>query len=154
MEFACFDVVLALAALWLLGAFLTLRCGLHAALSPLCALSLYAALLTFGGIAGMLGTVRNVNPAMFWGAPRYHTGGVAGLGPNEVPAILQRGEEVLTRQDPRHRYNGGMGGGSSGALEDRVRFVFVDDQRDVGNYLESAQGERAIVRIMQRNPRR
>ena len=54
MEFACFDVVLALAALWLLGAFLTLRCGLHAALSPLCALSLYAALLTFGGIAGML----------------------------------------------------------------------------------------------------
>ena len=54
MEFACFDVVLALAALWLLGAFLTLRCGLHAALSPLCALSLYAALRTFGGIAGML----------------------------------------------------------------------------------------------------
>lgn len=104
-----------------------------------------------GGIAGMLGTVRNVNPALFWGAPRYHTGGVAGLAPNEVPAILQRGEEVLTRQDPRHRYNGGMGGGSADALEDRVRFVFVDDQRDVGNYLESSQGERAIVRIMQRN---
>lgn len=107
-----------------------------------------------GGIAGNLGTMRNVNPALFWGAPRYHTGGVAGLGPNEVPAILQRGEEVLTKQDPRHRYNGGLGGGSGDALEDRVRFVFVDDQRDVGNYLESAQGERAIVRIMQRNPRR
>lgn len=124
-----------------------------AATTLLIANSMSAGVAHQGGIAGMLGTVRNVNPAMFWGAPRYHTGGVAGLGPNEVPAILQRGEEVLTRQDPRHRYNGGMGGGSSDALEDRVRFVFVDDQRDVGNYLESAQGERAVVRIMQRNKR-
>ncbi|MXV13506.1 hypothetical protein DYQ93_21195, partial [Xanthomonas sp. LMG 8992] len=37
----------------------------------------------------------------------------AGLGPDEVPAVLQRGEEVLTRNDPRHRANGGAGGGSS-----------------------------------------
>lgn len=124
-----------------------------AATTLLVANSMSAGVAHTGGIAGMLGTMRNVNPAMFWGAPRYHTGGVAGLGPNEVPAILQRGEEVLTRQDPRHRYNGGMGGGSSDALEDRVRFVFVDDQRDVGNFLESAQGERAVVRIMQRNRR-
>lgn len=121
-----------------------------AATTLLIANSMSAGVAHQGGIAGALGTMRNVNPAMFWGAPRYHTGGVAGLGPNEVPAILQRGEEVLTRNDPRHRYNGGMGGAGE-PLEDRVRFVFVDDQRDVGNYLESAQGERAVVRIMQRN---
>ena len=54
MEFAFFDVVLALAALWLLGAFLTLRCGLHAALSPLCGLAFYSTALTFGGIVGLL----------------------------------------------------------------------------------------------------
>jgi hypothetical protein len=32
-----------------------------------------------------------------------------GLRSNEVPAILQRGEEVLTRGDPRHRANQGGG---------------------------------------------
>jgi hypothetical protein len=41
---------------------------------------------------------------------RYHGGGIAGLRPDEVPAILQRGEEVLTADDPRHRANGGVGG--------------------------------------------
>ena len=41
---------------------------------------------------------------------RYHTGGISGLRPDEVPAVLQRGEEVLTANDPRHRDNGGAGG--------------------------------------------
>ncbi|SBS29107.1 hypothetical protein MSP8886_01441 [Marinomonas spartinae] len=44
----------------------------------------------------------------------YHTGGIAGqdsdnysarLAANEVPAILLKGEEVLTQTDPRHRNN-------------------------------------------------
>lgn len=48
-----------------------------------------------GGIAGVDGS-----------ATRYHTGGIAGLRPDEVPAILRKGEEVLTRSDPRHRANG------------------------------------------------
>ncbi len=46
------------------------------------------------------------------GAPRFHTGGVTGLAPDEIPIIAQRGEEVLTRNDPRHRDNGGLGGGA------------------------------------------
>jgi hypothetical protein len=40
---------------------------------------------------------------------RYHTGGIAGLKADEVPAVLKRGEEVLTQADPRHRDNGGGG---------------------------------------------
>lgn len=48
----------------------------------------------------------------FNGAPRYHTGGISGLRPDEVPAILQRGEEVLTRNDSRHRDNGGRDRGN------------------------------------------
>lgn len=52
---------------------------------------------------------RAVSAAAFAGAPRYHSGGIAGLRTNEVPAILERGEEVLTRRDPRHRDNGGGG---------------------------------------------
>jgi hypothetical protein len=60
-----------------------------------------------GGIAGGAGRRRNVSAAAFIGAPRFHSGGILGLSPNEVPAILERGEEVLTRSDPRHAANGG-----------------------------------------------
>ncbi|WP_028471286.1 hypothetical protein [Neptunomonas japonica] len=56
--------------------------------------------------------------------PTYHTGGMAGYGSdnfsdslkrNEVPAILERDEEILPTYDPRHRSNlrksRGAGGG-------------------------------------------
>lgn len=61
-----------------------------------------------GGIVGA-GGVRTMSlPALaFAAAPRYHSGGFAGLASDEVPAILRRGEEVLTQSDPRHRANGG-----------------------------------------------
>lgn len=52
-----------------------------------------------GGTVGAGGTPRPVNPAWFSHAPRYHSGGMVGLRPDEVPAILQRGEIVLSRQD-------------------------------------------------------
>ncbi|MFC3119873.1 hypothetical protein ACFOHS_22375 [Jhaorihella thermophila] len=48
-------------------------------------------------------------PAMaFAAAPRMHSGGWAGLRPDEVPAILQRGERVLSRRDAQSY---GAGGG-------------------------------------------
>ncbi len=65
-----------------------------------------------GGVVGATYNTRLMHPAMFTNAMRYHSGGIAGLQPNEVPAILQRGEEVLTRNDPRHVGNGGGGGTS------------------------------------------
>ncbi|MCM8530660.1 MAG: hypothetical protein NE330_05815, partial [Lentisphaeraceae bacterium] len=58
------------------------------------------------------GTGSNWVDNFSYGVGKYHTGGIAGLKPDEVPAVLQRGEEVLTREDPRHRYNK-SGGGSS-----------------------------------------
>lgn len=61
-----------------------------------------------GGMAGR-GSRRAVNPLVFAGAPRLHRGGLAS---DEVPAILQRGEEVLTRSDPRHVLNAGLAGGN------------------------------------------
>jgi hypothetical protein len=67
-----------------------------------------------GGLAGS-GPMRRVSPALFLGAPRYHGGGIAGLAPDEVPSILRRGEEVLTRDDPRHMAN--MGGAGSVRVE-------------------------------------
>ena len=60
-----------------------------------------------GGIAGQSsGMSRSVNPGVFAGAPRYHNGGVAGLKPNEVPAILQKGERIIP--------NGASSSGGSG----------------------------------------
>lgn len=52
-----------------------------------------------GGVAGSdgYGHGRAVSPRVFAGAKRYHSGGVAGLQPGEVPAILQRGEVVVPR---------------------------------------------------------
>jgi hypothetical protein len=41
----------------------------------------------------------------FAGAERFHAGGMLGLRPDEVPFVGLRGEEVLTRSDPRHRWN-------------------------------------------------
>lgn len=47
-----------------------------------------------GGVAGNEATfTRSVNPAVFAGAPRFHTGGITG---DEVPVITQKGEGVFT----------------------------------------------------------
>lgn len=60
--------------------------------------SILPGILHSGGIAGNDNYPhRAVSPAVFAGAPRYHGGGIAGLKPDEVPAILQRGERVLPR---------------------------------------------------------
>lgn len=56
-------------------------------------------ILHSGGVAGRdgYGHGRAVSPGVFAGASRYHSGGVAGLRPGEVPAILQRGEVVIPK---------------------------------------------------------
>jgi phage-related minor tail protein len=65
-----------------------------------------------GGVigAGVNRMSRTVSPLVFAGAQVLHNGGMAGLRSNEVPAILERGEEVLTADDPRHRNNLRAGG--------------------------------------------
>jgi len=71
---------------------------------------LFADILHSGGTVGMAGTRRAVPALAFAGAPRMHAGGWAGLKPDEVPAILQRGERVLSRREAA-----GYGAGQSGA---------------------------------------
>jgi hypothetical protein len=60
---------------------------------------LFANILHSGGTVGMAGSSRMVPTMAFAGAPRMHSGGWAGLRPDEVPAILQRGERVLSRRE-------------------------------------------------------
>ena len=65
---------------------------------------------TGGGFLGRLGLGGGGASGQVF---RLHEGGIAGsgqryrgaLGSRETLAVLERGEEVLTREDPRHRYN-------------------------------------------------
>lgn len=97
-------------------------------------------------VGGAGGTRRSVSPLVFAGAPRYHSGGLVGLAPDERPAILQTGEEVLSRGDPRNRANGGGQSGGSG-----TRIINVIDPNLVGDFMASAGGERTILNVIERN---
>ena len=61
--------------------------------------NLLAGVAHSGAVAGLTGYTRSVPSVLFTGAPRYHNGGAVGLRPDEVPAILQRGERVLSRRE-------------------------------------------------------
>jgi hypothetical protein len=58
-----------------------------------------------GGMAERLPQSRDVPMALFRFAPRLHDG--AYLSPDEIPAILQRGERVLSRDETRRYENRG-----------------------------------------------
>lgn len=65
-----------------------------------------AAVSHAGGVVGLSGYSRQVPALAFAGAPRMHSGGIAGLRYDEVPTILQRGERVLNRREAA-QYNTG-----------------------------------------------
>ncbi len=69
---------------------------------------IFADVLHAGGLVGAPGPGRMVPALAFSAAPRMHSGGWAGLRPDEVPAILQRGERVLSRREAA-----GYGGASA-----------------------------------------
>lgn len=106
-----------------------------------------------GGVIGQgTGRSRSISPTWFANAPRYHTGGVAGLAADEYPTILQRGEEVLAADSPRNVLNGGAGlGAAQPKKEQGLRFVFVDDRSKVPEAMASAEGDRVIVEAIRRN---
>lgn len=98
-----------------------------------------------GGLVGQGARMHNVNPAIFAAAQRYHSGGVVGLGADEVPIIAKRGEEVLTENDPRHRGNGGMAG-------QQIKIVnAIDSASVVQEGLRGDAGTRAILNVVRAN---
>ncbi|MER2520942.1 MAG: phage tail tape measure C-terminal domain-containing protein [Bdellovibrionales bacterium] len=62
---------------------------------------LFGSIFHEGGVVGETAPQRQVPSYVFAGAPRYHSGGIAGLMPGEIPAILQRGEVVLPKDAGR-----------------------------------------------------
>lgn len=79
-----------------------------------------------GGVLGSttLRMFSGISPSVFVGASRYHNGGVIGLGPDEIPIIAKRGEEMLKGNDPRHRDNGGLAAGGGAPVQMSQTLVF------------------------------
>lgn len=109
-----------------------------------------------GGVVGAKTGVKKTVPTIaFNGAPRYHSGGIAGLKPNEVPAVLMGGpkglrEEVLTADDPRHSDNLTKSGGyqpqQPAYQPQQVNIVNALDANDVANAVFGTSGfSKAIV---------
>ncbi|PRX29002.1 phage tail tape measure protein, lambda family [Meinhardsimonia xiamenensis] len=69
--------------------------------------SIGASIFHGGGEVGGPAPSRMVPALAFAGAPRMHSGGWAGLRADEVPAILQRGERVLSRREAQAFAGGG-----------------------------------------------
>lgn len=120
----------------------------------------FGSLIGLGHTGGLVGSKRvgsgnqsrKVNPAMFAGAMRYHSGGIVGLKPGEVPIIAQQGEAMLTEDDPFHpknRSKNGVGGGTTTVTNRIVNAI------DAPSFLEAALaspvGEKILLNFMKAN---
>lgn len=99
-----------------------------------------------GGPVGAFSGVRAVDPGVFSNAPRYHSGGVAGLAPDEVPAILQAGEVVIPKGARR---SGGAATETGDTYNITIQAV---DSQSFAKMLEKGKGtlENLIVNGIQR----
>lgn len=110
-----------------------------------------------GGVVGMGSSqmTRTGSASSWFGAPKYHSGRAAvGMSANEVNATLLRGEEVLTRDDPRNVLNGSKnfrGGGGAGGGASGLRQVLVLDPKEVPAAMQSPTGERVVLTHIKSN---
>lgn len=106
-----------------------------------------------GGVVGRPAPMtRTVNPMVFAAAQRFHTGGFPGLRADEVPIIAQRGEEVLSRDDPRNALNGGASPASGQTQQIKIVNA-IDSASVVQEGLNSPAGTRAILNFISANRR-
>lgn len=96
---------------------------------------------------------RQVNPAVFAAAQRFHQGGLIGLAPNEVPIIAKKGEEMLTEDDPRHMLNGGGKGekGGSGGSQGMNIINAFDSPSFLESALADSRGSEVFMNFVQAN---
>lgn len=120
----------------------------------------FGSLIGLGHTGGIVGSQRvgsgnmsrKVNPAMFAGAMRYHTGGIVGLAPNEVPIIAKKGEAMLTEDDPFHPANRARMGTGGGTTEVKTRIInAIDPASFLAAALASTEGEKVILNWLNAN---
>lgn len=106
-----------------------------------------------GGVVGSRRTQVQRRTGMsdsWFGAPKFHGGGGAGLRPDEYKAVLKRGEEVLTEDDPRHIRNVGDGEGGGGPAMG-IKQVLVLDPAAVPQAMRSRSGVQSILTVIRTN---
>lgn len=107
-----------------------------------------------GGVVGSMaiGSGNRIGGRPNWmrSALTYHTGGMAGLAPDEVSATLKKGEEILTEEDPRHRFN--LGGSSSGSKGDRLTQVLAIGEKQIQEMLNQYGSDATLTHIKTNAP--
>ena len=104
-----------------------------------------------GGGIGDSGRSRNVPWSFFQDAPIYHKGGIIGLAPNDVPIIAEKGEEMLTASDPRHRNNFGKGSKGGATQSQNIGIYNVLDSQSIASSMEGKDGERMVMNHIRAN---
>lgn len=109
-----------------------------------------------GGVIGASSATQSrsgVSPRAFTGAPRYHSGGVVGgLRYDEQAAILQKGEEVLTKDNPRHAFNAGKSAGGSATQPQNIKIMnMIDSGSVMSEGLATQEGTKAIINFVRAN---
>ena len=104
-----------------------------------------------GGVVGKQGGSfkRVTGGGNSWiGAPKFHGGGGLGLRPDEYKAVLKRGEEVLTDDDPRHVNNLGDGSGQQSPSLKQVLFL---DPNQVVSAMQGRAGQKTFLTFIRTN---
>lgn len=104
-----------------------------------------------GGVVGSGGSKRSrTGGSNSWvGAPKFHGGGGLGLKPDEYKAVLKRGEEVLTEDNPRHINN--LGDSSSVAPAPALKQVLYLDPEQVTSAMQGRSGQRTFLTLIRTN---
>jgi len=107
-----------------------------------------------GGVVGKQGGSRQRRTgasSLSWiGAPKFHGGGMPGLRPDEYRAVVQRGEEILTEDNPRHINNAGQGGSEGGGMGG-IKQVLLLDPEAVPNAMQGRAGQKAMLTVIRQN---
>lgn len=113
-----------------------------------------ASVMHSGGTVGNGSTNRSRKVPANWfaNAPRFHDGGLPGLKRDEMPTILQKGEEVLSKDDPDNILNRTGQQAAAPAQPMGVKIVNTFDASDVVSQgLSTAAGEQAIINVVRSN---
>lgn len=93
-----------------------------------------------------------VSPSLFIGAPRFHDGGLPGLKSDEVPIIAQKGEQILSKDDPNNIMNQGSGGGSGASNPQDIRVInAIDSASVVAAGLNAPENSKVILNYIKAN---
>lgn len=108
-----------------------------------------------GGLVGSraIGSGNAIRPSWAPSAFTYHTGGLGGLRPDELSATLKRNEEILTEEDPRHRFNAGGETETAAAAQraPQLKQVLAIGDDEIANAMQGASGERVTMTHIRRN---